>query len=129
MSLTVEQPDRTELAPVPHPLEPLRPDEIAAAAAVLRADPRFAEGTRFVFLMLEAPDKSVVRAFTPGSAWDRRVAALLRGVEGTDCGLVAVGEPAGHVDHQVPVALVELLLHGASSQPSVARSRCAASAS
>ena len=78
MSLTVETSDRTELALPPHPLEPLGPQEMAAAAELLRADARFAEGTRFVFLMLEAPDKAVVRSFAPGASWDRRVSAMLR---------------------------------------------------
>lgn len=46
-------PDETTAATLPtHPLEPLAPEELSAAAAVLGADERFPEGTRFVFLEL-----------------------------------------------------------------------------
>jgi primary-amine oxidase len=81
MSLTVGRPDQQ---PVPasvralHPLQPLGPDEIAAAAAVLRADERFGEGTRFIFIDLAEPEKALVRGFSDGDSWDRRAAAVLR---------------------------------------------------
>lgn len=62
--------DTAVAGPVRHPLEPLAPGELSAAAAVLRADPRFPEGTRFVYLELAEPPKDVVLGWTPGVAWD-----------------------------------------------------------
>ena len=78
MTMTADQTATAGLRLPAHPLEPLSAAEIAAASALLRADERFAEGTRFVFLILEEPEKQVVRGFTAGGAWDRRVGAVLR---------------------------------------------------
>ena len=61
-----------------HPLEPLAPEELSAASALLRADDRFPSDARFVFHELAEPPKDVVRSWTPGSAWDRQAAAVLR---------------------------------------------------
>ncbi|WP_375490731.1 primary-amine oxidase [uncultured Jatrophihabitans sp.] len=79
MTLTDAHRDVAEELHLPaHPLEPLAPQEITAASAIIRADARFAEGTRFVFLALDEPAKDVVRGFASGTGWDRRVAAVLR---------------------------------------------------
>ena len=61
-----------------HPLEPLAPEELSAASALLRADDRFPSDARFVFLELAEPPKDVVATWTPGTGWDRRAAAVLR---------------------------------------------------
>ncbi|CCH89603.1 Primary amine oxidase [Modestobacter italicus] len=61
-----------------HPLEPLAPEELSAASALLRADDRFPADARFVFLELAEPPKDVVATWTPGTGWDRRAAAVLR---------------------------------------------------
>ena len=80
MTLTVDSPPSPSAgSALPgHPLEPLSPAETSAAAALVRADPRFADGTRFVFLELAEPAKDVVRGWTPGTPWDRRAGAVLR---------------------------------------------------
>ena len=64
------------LPTVAHPLEPLLPEEITAASALLR--PELPEGTRFVFVEVCEPPKAEVLAWTPGTAWDRQAAVLLR---------------------------------------------------
>ena len=61
-----------------HPLEPLAPEELSAASALLRADDRFPPDARFVFLELAEPPKDVVATWTAGTAWDRQAAAVLR---------------------------------------------------
>ena len=61
-----------------HPLEPLTPDELSAAAALLRGQEQFPEGTRFVYLELAEPPKDVVLSWTPGGSWDRQARAVLR---------------------------------------------------
>ncbi|MCW2537258.1 MAG: Primary amine oxidase, partial [Modestobacter sp.] len=71
--------DLTTTAALPgHPLEPLTPEELSAAAALLRTDDRFPGGTRFVFVELAEPPKDVVLGWTPGAGWDRQAAAVLR---------------------------------------------------
>ncbi len=78
MTLTAPGTARTALEPALHPLEPLSAEEISAASAVLRADERFPDGTRFVFVELAEPPKQELFAWAPGSSWDRRAAVLLR---------------------------------------------------
>ena len=57
-------------AAVLHPLEPLTREEIAAAAALVRAAAG-GEGLRFEIVELREPPKSAVRAFAPGVAVPR----------------------------------------------------------
>jgi primary-amine oxidase len=61
----VEEPTVTTAT---HPLEPLSADEIAAAAAVLRAEQGLGDVVRFVFVTLHEPPKSAVLAWTPDAA-------------------------------------------------------------
>jgi primary-amine oxidase len=61
----VEEPTVTTAA---HPLEPLTADEIAAAAAVLRAEQGLGDVVRFVFVTLHEPPKATVLAWTPDAA-------------------------------------------------------------
>ncbi|MFC0239436.1 primary-amine oxidase [Rhodopseudomonas telluris] len=59
----------TSAAPIPsvlHPLQPLTPDEITRAAAIVQTDPPYGSATRFETIELLEPEKSVVRAFKPG---------------------------------------------------------------
>lgn len=44
----------------PHPLDPLSPEELVAAAAVSRRDERLGTDPRFVWIALAEPDKSLV---------------------------------------------------------------------
>jgi primary-amine oxidase len=61
----VDEPTVTTSA---HPLEPLTAVEIAAAAAVLRAEHGLGDSARFVFVALHEPPKSDVLAWTPDIA-------------------------------------------------------------
>ncbi len=100
MSLTIgqaESPTAGHEPPPHHPLEPLTGPEIAAAAALVRADERFTPGTRFVFVSLDEPDKDLVRGFTAGASWDRRAAVLLRNPQRRETCEVTVSLGAGSV--------------------------------
>lgn len=76
---------RPPLAPLlesaPHPLDPLRPDEVEAATAVLRAAGRLPDGALLPLLVLDEPPKAEVLAFRPGAPHRRhaRAVALDRG--------------------------------------------------
>jgi len=48
-----------------HPLEMLAPEEISAASAIVRADSRFQDGTTFVHVVLDEPDKAELAAGAP----------------------------------------------------------------
>src|SRR5664279_5361489 len=73
-----QRPLTVSLALPAHPLEPLGPDEIAATAAVLAGSGVLPEGSRYVFVELHEPAKDVLAAWTPGAAWDRETAVVLR---------------------------------------------------
>ena len=49
--------------PQAHPLEPLSEDEIAAAAAAVRAHPEFADGSVFVYIWLREPVKAALAEY------------------------------------------------------------------
>jgi primary-amine oxidase len=48
--------------PVLHPLEPLAPEEVAAASAILKAEKGLGPTARFVFIALHEPPKAAVQA-------------------------------------------------------------------
>ena len=60
-----------------HPLDPLSPEEIASAVAVVRAQGRLSERARFAVVALAEPDKSVVAGFEPGTPLDRRAELVI----------------------------------------------------
>ena len=51
---------------VGHPLEPLIPDEIAAASSILKEARGLGPSARFVFVTLHEPPKALLRAWSPG---------------------------------------------------------------
>ncbi len=61
----------------PHPLDPLGPEELARAAALLHGDPRFPRGGTFSMITLEEPPKDEVLAFAPGLPFRREAAAVI----------------------------------------------------
>src|SRR6476469_2316619 len=61
---------------VTHPLDLVTEEEIAVAAALVRADPRFPEDAVFVHLRLREPHKDVVLGFEPGAPIDREIEAV-----------------------------------------------------
>jgi primary-amine oxidase len=77
-----------------HPLEPLRPEEVAAAAAILKSERGLGEEARFVFIMLHEPPKDAVRAWGPGVALPREAFVVLRdrGTRGTYEAIVSLSE-------------------------------------
>jgi primary-amine oxidase len=60
---------------VRHPLEPLTPDEIKAASALLR-DARPEQSLRFAAIVLQEPEKDVVYGFQPGARIERSAAIV-----------------------------------------------------
>jgi len=70
---------------VDHPLAALTAGEIAAAVALVQADPTFNDTTRFAYIGLIEPTRDQVRAWAPGQPVDRRVRLML------------VGGPEAHV--------------------------------
>jgi primary-amine oxidase len=61
----------------PHPLDPLRVEELAAAAALVRAEVPEREQLRFVSARLEEPDKASLRAYEAGGPPPPRQAFLV----------------------------------------------------
>lgn len=55
------------LSSVSHPLEPLTPNEIEAAVAIVRAQKSLGETTRFASVSLQEPSKETVLNFEPGT--------------------------------------------------------------
>ena len=64
----------TFAAPV-HPLDSLGPDELGRAVEILKADGKFAEGSRIHGIDLVEPPKADVRAWKPGMPFQRRAIA------------------------------------------------------
>jgi len=62
---------------VAHPLDPVTVEEIAVAAALIRADARFPEDGVFAHLRLHEPHKDVVIGFTSGAPVDREIEAIV----------------------------------------------------
>ena len=57
---------------IAHPLDPLTPAEISRAAEIVRAAPIFRDGVKFETIELKYPEKSFVRAWRSGEAFQRR---------------------------------------------------------
>ena len=62
---------------VDHPLEPLTPDEIAAAVAIVRQEKSLSSGFRFATVTLNEPAKATVLAFKPGDGIEREAFVIL----------------------------------------------------
>jgi primary-amine oxidase len=69
---------------VDHPLDPLTPAEIRAAAAIARRELRLPDTARFAAIRLLEPPKAVVRRYEPGTGIGRRAwIAVMDGPAGT----------------------------------------------
>lgn len=68
----VSNPPRQMPLVVSHPLQPLTPEEIRQAAAIVRKNPPYGNDTRFETIELMEPDKATVKAFSPGAAIARK---------------------------------------------------------
>src|SRR5258705_12652805 len=60
-----------------HPLDPLTPGEIEAAAKVLEASPQFPEAAQFATMVLKEPPKTDVLAYAPGTPIARQAFAVI----------------------------------------------------
>ncbi len=60
-----------------HPLEPLKPEEIAAAVAIVRAGPASSEHIRFVMVKLHEPPPEVALFYKPGDYVPREIFMVL----------------------------------------------------
>jgi len=65
-----------------HPLDPLRPDEIAAASEIVKRAKSLADSARFVYVVLKEPPKAVIlnlgKSGGNGSAPDRQALLTIR---------------------------------------------------
>ena len=60
MTITAHPPTQTEVQPsISHPLDPLTPDEIVQAVAILKAERGLDDRTRFETVTLNEPPKGV----------------------------------------------------------------------
>ena len=60
-----------------HPLEPLSKAEVESAVAIVKADPRTTDTSRFVTVVLNEPSKEAVLGYTPGSLVEREAFVIL----------------------------------------------------
>ena len=84
-----------------HPLDPLSPDELAAAIEIIRREQNLNQNHLFVFTLLDEPAKDILAAWKPGdpidraariTIWDRAEGLLIESVVGLD-GTIRRWEP------------------------------------
>ena len=61
----------------PHPLEPLSPEEIASAVAMVRASGKLGAKARFVTVALHEPSKQAVLAYREGDTVEREAFVII----------------------------------------------------
>jgi primary-amine oxidase len=61
----------------PHPLEPLSPEEIASAVAIVRACGKLGPKARFVTVVLHEPSKQAVVAYREGDSIEREAFVII----------------------------------------------------
>ena len=72
MTITAQPPEQTDIRPgVSYPLDPLTPDEIAEAVAILKSERGLGKETRFETVTLNEPPKDVALGYKPGDRFDR----------------------------------------------------------
>src|ERR1051326_3035183 len=67
----------THAARSPHPLDPLSPEEMRSAVAILKSAGRLTANSRFALLTLNEPPKTEVWEFKPGAAIRRQAFAII----------------------------------------------------
>ncbi len=72
-----KQPHVAASRAVSHPLDPLTSEEIAGAAAILRAQRRLGPRVRFETIVLQEPSKDVVLNYEPGGAISRNAFVVI----------------------------------------------------
>ena len=72
MTITVQAPEQTNIrVGASHPLDPLSPDEIVEAVAILKSDRGLGSETRFETVALNEPPKDAVLSYKAGDPFDR----------------------------------------------------------
>src|SRR5919108_5217043 len=61
----------------PHPLEPLTPEEIAAAVAIVRTSGNLGPKARFVTVVLHEPSKQAVLEYREGDPVERQAFVII----------------------------------------------------
>src|SRR6266850_820040 len=61
----------------PHPLEPLSPEEIAAAVAIVRTSAKLGPKARFVTVVLHEPPKQAVLEYREGDPVEREAFVII----------------------------------------------------
>ncbi|GAB4374068.1 MAG: primary-amine oxidase [Elainellaceae cyanobacterium] len=77
MTSTQDRFQATQLTAASHPLEPLTPEEIALAVAIVRQAKAVNDSLRFPCVTLQEPPKSLVLNFQPGDAVNREAFLIL----------------------------------------------------
>ncbi len=77
MTTTQDFPKVSRLDEVPHPLEPLTAEEIAASVAIICNEVKQAKYLRFVTVALNEPPKTLVNTFKKGTAFNREAFVIL----------------------------------------------------
>ncbi|MEO0489152.1 MAG: primary-amine oxidase, partial [Cyanobacteria bacterium J06659_2] len=75
--MTLAQEKVTAAVAVNHPLEPLTPDEITTAVAIVRQQKSLGTSFRFATVTLNEPAKATVLSFKPGDSIEREVFMIL----------------------------------------------------
>ncbi len=114
MTLAQDRPVLTTTAT--HPLEPLSPDEIRAAVAIVRSQQTLGSTTRFATVTLNEPDKATVLSFQPGDEIEREAFLILLDNETTKTYEAVVSLTSGTIklwrhipDVQPPIMLDEFV--------------------
>ncbi|MEM1255876.1 MAG: primary-amine oxidase [Cyanobacteria bacterium P01_H01_bin.21] len=75
MTLAQEKPAASTT--INHPLEPMTPDEIAAAVTIVRQEKSLSSSVRFATVTLNEPAKATVLSFKPGDTIEREAFLIL----------------------------------------------------
>ncbi|MCF2971253.1 primary-amine oxidase [Synechococcus sp. Nb3U1] len=68
---------RQPISPQQHPLDPLTPEEIQRAVAILRQQKPITPEWRFATIQLQEPDRRWMSTWKPGMDWDRQAFVVL----------------------------------------------------
>ena len=111
----------------PHPLDPLSPEELAAAIEIVRREQGLTRDHLFVFTLLQEPTKAELDAWQPGdpidraariTVWDRAEGMLIESVVGLD-GAVRSWDPKPGQKAALLGPEAEACLAAAKSDPRV----------